>query len=130
MERPFIQQAWRLESVLEIALDPADPRLSEELLVLYGRLQFQLLADVGTPGRWRARLLRRELFRLQPTFPMDDLGRPLEEPVDEALWVEDRLLWDPDLDFAADGAAAAATHVRGRFESLIVDRLAEEGRHG
>jgi hypothetical protein len=39
------------------------------------------------PSRYRARLYRQELFRIQSTFPQRD-GEPADEPSDESIWVD------------------------------------------
>lgn len=48
----------------------------------------EILKEYGSRGKYRARVYRKETFRIQPTFPQKD-GTPQYEPSDEAVFIED-----------------------------------------
>lgn len=66
-------------------LQPAENAFGE----LYFRIE--VLRDVEDPHLIRAKIWRRDFYRLQPSFPQNG-GSPSIEPSDEQIWVEETSL--------------------------------------
>lgn len=74
--------AWEVVKVVdlsEIVLANDNPRIS---------FRVEILRAWRPRGAYRARVYRKETFRVQPTFPQKS-GRPQYEPSDEEFFVED-----------------------------------------
>lgn len=53
------------------------------------KFRIEILKDCQNDGHFYARVCRRETFRLQPTFPLDDDGRPKDDCFDEEIVIQD-----------------------------------------
>jgi hypothetical protein len=74
--------AWEVVKVVdlkEITLANDSPSFS---------FRVEILREWRPRGTYRARVYRKETFRVQPTFPQK-AGRPQYEPSDEEFFVED-----------------------------------------
>lgn len=98
---PLRVRGFELVRTLELDLDLGDDAFA---------VRVELLSDLATPTRFRARLWRLERHHLQPSFPSKD-GRPTGPTTDEIILRE----WSPpDVDLAAFEApdpTAAVNHV-------------------
>ena len=84
-----------------------DARLGDEVV----HLRLEILKELGKTDRFRAHLWRRELYRIQPTFPQTE-GIPDHSPADEEVLVAwDEMLPTDCADFAAQDADAAMEFV-------------------
>lgn len=73
----------------------------------------EILREIKDRGRYRARVYRRETFRIQPSFPQK-AGRPIYHRSDEFFFVED---------FARDWES-----LTGKTEKEILNRVLRELR--
>jgi hypothetical protein len=56
-------------------------------------LKVELFQDVSDTRRFRARIWRLEMYRIQPTFPQKEAdSQPVDDPSDETIFV-DTALW-------------------------------------
>ena len=78
-------------------------------------VRVELFRNRANRNRYRARLWRRDLFRLKPSFPQDDAGEPTLR-ADSELFVE----WSDILRESYDDFTAASDEAA---EDKIVDDL-------
>lgn len=76
--------ACRVAEVVDLSPIPG-ARGSDEPL----RFRLEVLEDLGERGKYRARVLRYEVFRVQPTFPQKR-GKPAWDPADTELLIVDK----------------------------------------
>jgi hypothetical protein len=74
---------YRVADVMDLSPIPA-AKDSEEPL----RFRIEVLEDLRKPGTFRARVLRYEMFRVQPTFPQKR-GKPAWDPADTEMIIVD-----------------------------------------
>jgi hypothetical protein len=65
------------------------------------RFRIELIVDVVKPDNVRARIWRKEFYRLQPTFPQEKL-QPKHEPCDELILIEETSILDAEAVAAKD----------------------------
>ncbi len=85
--------------VLKVVDVEVDVELKNDYDKLYFRIE--LIADRIHEGRITARLLRKEFYRIQPTFPQE-ADVPKAEPSDEMVFVDDTHLLDLESVSSAD----------------------------
>jgi hypothetical protein len=84
------------------------------------RLRVEIFQALDDPQYYRAEIWRVEAYRIQPTFPQDEAGRPAHETADESVLVGWGDLVDLDLDnINASDPEAAMKKVLQSLERAI-----------
>ncbi len=80
----LISPLFELVKTIEFDMEFAEGRFS---------LKLELFQDVSDTRRFRARIWRLEMYRIQPTFPQKEAdSQPADDPSDETIFV-DTTLW-------------------------------------
>lgn len=75
---------FELAKIIEFDLEVAEDHFS---------LRLELFQDISDAQRFRARIWRLEMYRIQSTFPQNETdGQPSDQPSDESILV-DTGLW-------------------------------------
>ena len=75
-------------------------------------VRVELLRSLANRRSFKCRLLRREFYRIQPTFPQGELGQPKDSPSDEEMWIDWSGLIPQELaDFEASSLAEAVERI-------------------
>jgi hypothetical protein len=73
---PLFELAKTVEFNLEVAED-------------HFSLRVELFQDISNAQRFRARIWRLEMYRIQSTFPQNETdGQPADQPSDESIFVD------------------------------------------
>lgn len=96
-------QVFELIRTIEI-----DLALSDEFVV---PLRIELFRETKDSSRFRCRLWEREHFRLTPSFPQDDTGKPKHTSDSELLFEASTQLAEDYSDFSAANEEAALAKV-------------------
>jgi hypothetical protein len=73
---PLFELAKTVEFNLEVAED-------------HFSLRIELFQDISNAQRFRARIWRLEMYRIQSTFPQNETdGQPTDQPSDESIFVD------------------------------------------
>ncbi len=82
-------------------------------------LRLELFRALGEAQVYRARVWRRDLFRLTPSFPRDERDQPTEIS-DDTVWVEWAELLEDDYErFEASGDDDAEARVLDAVEAAV-----------
>jgi hypothetical protein len=85
------------------------------------RLRVEVFQALDEPQCYRAEIWRVETYRMQPTFPQDEVGQPAHDTADENVLVGWGDLVDADLDnIHASDPEAAMKKVLQSLERAIV----------
>jgi len=97
-ENGMIKKVLKLVSPTELELDEKVHAFAESLRVM--------IFKSDRRGVYHARVLRGEMFRIQPTFPQKrDI--PKDKPCDEWLWIEDPWIHSFDKEIKASSVKQA-----------------------
>lgn len=91
-------------------------------------LKLELFCAVSDTQRFRARIWRLENYRIQPTFPQDEItSKPSHEFSDETIFVDTALWLSKNYDdFQAETADKAIQIVLDDFRFFLVQTLGDE----
>ncbi|MBI2572198.1 MAG: hypothetical protein HYV63_34755 [Candidatus Schekmanbacteria bacterium] len=103
----FVRRAFAVVTTIELVVEMAGEETSVRL---------DVMQDLANENRFKASLLRQEMFTIQPSFPSSEDGQPLHPPCCEAVWVEAH--WttgDEEFELESPDVARAVRHVMSEF---------------
>ena len=110
-----------------VSVSEADVEMGDESF----RLRFEITRSRKDRRRYRAHLLRAELYRIQPTSPQSK-GQPRHQPSDELIWVDwTSILRGYDTPYRARSPAEAEQRVLLETGAFLSHSRGEcEGKEG